>query len=288
MKNINVLIGCIYCLLFSSFVSKSFAQQIPKLGIVSSISRDSIIHAAGFKYIGESVSNMISPALSIEAFESNLEKIRNAKTKILSCNVFFPGSIKIAGPDVDLAKVLTYADGVLSRANKAGVKFIILGSSSARSIPEGYDKEKAKCDFVKTCAELAKLAAKHHVIIALENLQSSETNFINTVRDAADVVRKVNNPSFRLNADIFHMMRENESPEEIVKAGKLLAFCELAEKEKRSLPGVMKDDFKPYFSALKRISYSGYLFIEGKIEHPEVEILFAFKYLTQQLTEVYK
>ncbi|WP_316737390.1 sugar phosphate isomerase/epimerase [Pedobacter aquatilis] len=288
MRNLTFKIFSVLNILLVSFELNSFAQQMPKLGIVSPISRDSIVYNAGFKYIGESVSNMLSPSLSNDAFESNLRKIKSAKTKVLSCNVFFPGSIKIAGPDVDKEKVLTYAEGVLSRANKAGVKYIILGSSSARSIPDGYDKEKAKSDFVIICKELAKLAGKYKVTIALENLQSSETNFINTVKDAADVVSRVNHPAFGLNADIFHMMRENESPEEILKAGKLLTFCEVAEKANRSLPGVMKDDFKPYFNALKQIGYRGYLFIEGRIENAETEIPFAFKYLTEQLAEVYK
>lgn len=292
MKNLKKLNTKIYCNFLSIILLctglNSFAQQIPSLGIVSPLSRDSIIYASGFKYIGESVSNMLSPSLSEEAFEANLKRIKSAKTKVLSCNVFFPGNIKIAGPDVNAEQVLTYADKVLSRADKAGVKYVILGSSSARSIPEGYDKEKAKSDFVKICSELAKLAEKYKVTIALENLQASETNFINTVKDAADVVRKVNNPAFGLNADIFHMMRENESPDEIVKAAKQLVFCEVAEKEKRSLPGVMKEDFKPYFKALKQINYKGYLFIEGKIENAETEIPFAFTYLTQQLKEIYK
>ncbi|MDN3585277.1 sugar phosphate isomerase/epimerase [Pedobacter aquatilis] len=280
-----------YCLVLNmlllSFCSNSLAQQMPSLGIVSPLSRDSIIHSAGFKYIGESVSNMLSPSLSEEALEANLKRIKAAKTKVLSCNIFFPGNIKIAGPEVNTEQVLTYAEKVLSRANKAGVKYVILGSSSARSIPQDYDKDKAKSDFVKICSELAKLAYKNKVIIALENLQSSETNFINTVKDAADVVRKVNNPAFGLNADIFHMMRENESPEEIVKAGNLLVFCEVAEKEKRSLPGVMKEDFKPYFEALKQLKYNKYIFIEGKIENAETEIPYAFSYLTQQIKEVY-
>lgn len=292
MKLYQKLNAKIYCTFLSIALLcvglKGFTQQMPVLGIASPLSRDSIIHAAGFKYINESVSSMLSPSLSEEAFDANLKKIKSAKTKVLSCNVFFPGNIKIAGPDVNTEQVLTYADKVLFRANRAGVKYVILGSSSARSIPQGYDKEKAKSDFVKICSELAKLAAKHKVTIALENLQSSETNFINTVKDAADIVRKVNNPAFGLNADIFHMMRENESPDEIVKAAKQLVFCEVAEKEKRSLPGVMKDNFKPYFEALKQINYHGYLFIEGKIENPETEIPFAFTYLTQQLKEVYK
>ena len=82
--------------------------------------------------------------------------------------------------------------------------------------------------------KLATLAQKYNVMITLESLQAAETNFLTSLRSAAEVVRAVDHPNFRLNADIFHMMRGNESPESIVQAGDVLAHCEIAEKEKRS------------------------------------------------------
>jgi len=265
----------------------SAQQQTPTLGIASSLSQDSLVYAAGFKVITESVKKMLSPALTADEFNANLEKIKAAKCKVLTCNVFFPADIKIAGPVVDENKVLAYAEGVLSRAKQAGVKYVVLGSSGARSIPADYDVNKAKSDFVQLCKKLGTLAGKHQVLIVLENLQSSETNFLNTLNSAADIVRKVNHPNFRLNADIFHMMREGELPKEIVAAGDVIAFVEVAEKETRSLPGVKGDDFKPYLSALKQINYKGYLFIEGSVKNAAIEIPAAFKYLTAQINEVY-
>ncbi|TCC87274.1 sugar phosphate isomerase/epimerase [Pedobacter frigiditerrae] len=282
---------CLSLLTFLSVLSLnntvSAQQKTPKLGIASSLSQDSLVYAAGFKLITESVKKMLSPALTADEFNNNLEKIKAAKCKVLTCNVFFPADIKIAGPDVDEAKVLTYAEGVLSRAKQAGVKYIVLGSSGARSIPADYDVGKAKADFVKLCKKLGEIAGKYQVLIVLENLQSSETNFLNSLKSAAEIVRKVNHPNFRLNADIFHMMREGDLPEEIIAAGDVIAFVEVAEKETRSLPGVKGDDFKPYLNALKQINYKGYLFIEGSVKNAAVEIPAAFKYLSAQINEVY-
>jgi sugar phosphate isomerase/epimerase len=267
------------------FIPKN--KSIPQLGIVSRLEQDSLVYESGFRLIGESVGRMLSPSLTEEHFQQNLECIKKAKCKVYLCNIFFPGAIKIAGPDADEKRVLSYADTVLSRAKHAGIPLIVLGSGGSRRIPEGYDKEKAKTDFIALCKKLATVAGKYEVKIALESLQSSETNFLNTVKDAAEIVRKVNHPNFKLNADIFHMMRENESPQSIIDAADVLGHCEIAEKKTRSMPGVQGDDFKPYLRALRRANYGGPLFIEANTSNAVSDIPLSFKYLSKQLEEVY-
>ncbi|GGG92131.1 hypothetical protein GCM10007422_01370 [Pedobacter zeae] len=257
------------------------------MGIVAGLTQDSLAYASGFKMIGESVPKLLSPTLTDEQFSTNLKKIKAAKCKVLSCNLFYPASIKIAGPEVDEAKVLAYTETVLSRARQAGVRFIVLGSSGARSIPADYGTVKAKSDFVALGKKLAQIAGKYQVTILLENLERTETNFITSLKSAAEVVREIDHPNFRLNADIFHMMREGESPNEIVEAGALIAFSEVAEKQNRSLPGVMGDDFRPYLSALHKINYKGFIFIEGSIKNAATEMPLAFKFLSAQIAEVY-
>jgi sugar phosphate isomerase/epimerase len=269
----------------SGFTPKK--NQIPKLGIVASLEQDSLVYASGFRMLGESVGRMLSPSLSEEQFQLNLQKIKKAKCKVFLCNVFFPGSLKIAGPDVNEYRVLGYADTVFSRAKKAGIKLIVLGSGGARRIPDGYDAQKAKTDFAELFRKVAAVAGKYGIIIALENLQSTETNFLNTVKTATEVVRAVNHPNFKLNADIFHMMREGESPQSIVDAADVLVYCELAEKGNRSFPGIVGDDFKPYLRALRKADYKGYIFIEGSSSNLQHDMPLSFKYLSQQLAEVY-
>lgn len=286
MKIIKGLVLLTVVVLVSlGFVSEK--PDYPRIGMVTSLKQDSIAYAAGFRSIGESVLKMISPSLSEKELHTNLEDIKSAKCKVLMCNLFFPGSIKIAGPAVNEKQVLGYVDSVLTNARKAGITYIVLGSSGSRNIPENYDLDKAKDDFVVLCKKMGQVAAKHKVTILLENLQKSETNFLTTLNAAADIVRRVDEPYFRLNADIFHMLREGESPEEIIAAGDLIGFCEIAEKEKRSLPGVAGDDFRPYLRALKQIGYRGFIFIEGNTNDPERDIPIAFKYLSSQISEVY-
>ena len=263
------------------------AQKIPKLGMIAPIAQDSLLQASGFSMIGESVGRMLSPTLTEEAFQANLQKIKNAKTKVYVCNILFPGSIKIAGPEVDEARVLSYLDTVFYRAKKANIPLIVLGSGGSRRLPENYDKEKAKADFTALCRKMAGVAKKHGITLAIENLNSTETNFLNTLQEAAEVVKNVDHPNFRLNADIYHMLKENEPPQHIQDAGKIIVYVEVAEKEGRTLPGVKGEDFTPYFSALKSIGYKGPLFIEGNVKDPASEIPKAAAFLTKQLKAAY-
>jgi sugar phosphate isomerase/epimerase len=282
---IGIILSAIFPVVLSGFMPDK--KSIPRLGIVAPLEQDSLIYAAGFRMLGESVGRMLSPSLPEEQFQLNLARIKKARCKVFLCNIFFPGTMKIAGPGVDENRVLGYADTVFSRAKKAGISFIVLGSGGARRIPEGYDAKKAKADFVVLCRKLAMVAGKYGVMIALESLEAAETNFLITLNSAAEVVRAVDHPNFKLNADIFHMMREGESPQSIVDAADILVYCEIAEKQKRTLPGVQGDDFKPWLRALRKAKYKGHIFIEGNIGDPGNDMPLSFKYLTRQLEEVY-
>ncbi|HEV7331547.1 MAG TPA: sugar phosphate isomerase/epimerase family protein [Flavisolibacter sp.] len=275
-----------FCSLFFS-VQHLHAQKLPALGMVSSLENDSLLYVSGFRVIGTSVGSLISPSLSEEAFRQNVKKIASLQCELYMCNVLFPPALKIAGPDVEEKKVLDYLDAVLLRAQKAGIKHLVLGSGGARGLPKGYDAVKAKADFTLLAKKMAIAASKHKVTIILENLNSTETNFLNTLRDAADVVRTVNHPSFRLNADIYHMMKENESPEEIRKAGDVIIYSEIAEKETRTLPGMTGDDFRPYLQALKAIGFMGPIMIEGRVNSLHTDVPKAYTALMAQLQEVY-
>lgn len=283
LKNL-IIIGFLTPLLFSFQPAN---QTSISLGIVAPIEKDSLISASGFKLFGESVGRMISPSLSEEKFKQNLKLIENTKSQLYMCNVMFPGQMKIAGPDVQEKVVLNYVDSLLLRAQLAKIKVIVLGSGAARRLPDHYDINKATADFVRLGKKIAVIARKYNVKIALENLQSKETNFLTSVKSAAAVVRSINHQNFRLNADIFHMRREGELPQSIIDAKDLLIHCEIAEDKERTLPGIMGDDFRPYLEALRIAKYKGPIFVEAGSNYSAAQIAFCHQYLTKQIEEVY-
>jgi sugar phosphate isomerase/epimerase len=279
-----IIIAILAIVLWYGFKSKD--KTPPHLGIIASLDKDSLVYAAGFRLNGGSVGALISPSLTEEKFQENLIRIKKSKCKIYLCNVLFPGKMKIAGPNVNEQNVLSYVDSVFLRAKQAGVKIIVLGSGTSRRIPDDYDTLKAQKDFVALSKKMAVFAQKHNIKIALENLQSKETNFLNTVKSTAKVVELVNHPNFGLNADIYHMRCEGELPQSIIDAKKFLIHCEIAETEKRTVPGVKGDDFRPYLSALKEANYKGPLFIEAGFEKLS-DIELSFNYLSKQINEVF-
>jgi len=285
----NVMWRMILCIIFITMLgfAKQHAKKGPVVGVISSVSRDSLLMANGISIIEESVNNTISPRRVTEAqFRENLDKIRSAKVKVVAANVFFPGEIKLVGPAVDENIVLGYVDTVMRRCREADVKIIVLGSGGSRKLPDGYDSVKASKEFITLVRKMAKVAKKYDRIIAIENLNSTETNFVLTLAEALRYVKAVDHPNFRLTADIYHMLMENEPGSVIEQAKGYLVHAHIAEKIERAYPGKRGVDFTPYFAAMKKIGYHGAIMMECRWTKFEEEVGPAKNYLDGQLAKV--
>lgn len=292
----NTLIG-LFFLVFPCFMQSNAqpsgqlaagnGKSQPIIGIAASLDNDSLAHAAGFQYLEETVKRMLSPAVNEAAFAANVAKLKRAHCRVTSCNVFIPGYLKLMGPELNETWVLGYVDTVMQRAEKAGIRLIVLGSGEARKIPDGIDRTAAEARFIRLARNMADIAKKHNCLIAMENLNATETNFVNTVAEGTRIVKTINHPNFRLTADIYHMLRENEPAANIEQAKGILVHCHIAEREKRSAPGVEQQDFRPYLAALRNIGYQGRIMMECKWTDPATEYALAIAYLEKQIKEVY-
>ncbi|MFZ9661562.1 MAG: sugar phosphate isomerase/epimerase family protein [Chitinophagaceae bacterium] len=267
---------------------KSFIKPRPEVGINISVSKDSILSVHGVTVIEESIGSSISPRiLTDEQFKKKLKEISKAAVKCVSANSFFPGQLKLVGPLRNENAILSYADSVMRRCKSAGIKTIVLGSGEARRIPAGYDSIKATNEFIDIVKKIAVLAKKYDRIIALENLNHTETNFILSVNTALAIVKAVNHPNFKLTADIYHMQMENESPSILEEAGDLIADVHIAEKEGRGFPGKQELNFRPFIRSLKKAGYIGNIMIECKWNDFDNEFPKSVAFLRQQIDEIY-
>ena len=151
------------------------------------------------------------------------------------------------------------------------MKHIVFGSGGSRSIPEGFSKDSAFIQFIRLCKDLGPIAAKYQVILVIEPLNTSEVNFINSVAEGAKIVEATNHPNIKLLADIYHMLRENESPDEIIKYGHLIKHAHVAENNGRAVPGTHNENLSSYYKAFKKIGYKGKISIEGRWENMELQ-----------------
>lgn len=276
---------------FANLSWHAYSQQTPPkptIGMATSLENDSLVTAAGYNCIIESIGRRISPrTVSDEAFQKSIPLFKNLKAPVYAFNLFIPADLKLVGPNVDEKAVLEYVEAIMLRISQTDTRMIVWGSGGARQIPEGFDRKKAENQFVAIAKKIAGIAAKYNIVIAVENLNSGETNFINTVKEALHIVKKVNHPNLRLNADIYHMLKEGEAPAIIAKTGKYLVHVEIAEKENRTAPGVAGADFRPYLRELKKAGYHNKIVIECRWDSLAKQAAPALQYLQNQVDEVY-
>jgi sugar phosphate isomerase/epimerase len=264
----------------------SVPEFSPKLGICTSIVNAAAVKSAGGDYVEESVQGFLLPDKPDSEFREKAKSAEGPPLPVLACNNFLPASLKSVGPDARPDEIVAYAESAFRRAGEIGVTTVVFGSSGSRSIPGGFDRAEARRQFVGLLRRLGPIAAAHGVVVAIEPLNRDECNFINTVAEGAAIVREAGHPNIRLLADIYHMLRENEGPEALVAAGPLLRHVHLAEKDRRTPPGVAGDDFRPYLQALRRAGYAGAISIECRWEDLAAQLPAALKALREQLARL--
>ena len=253
---------------------------------VCGLNRAEAAVACGMAYLEANVSSFLVPEDSEEAFAAQRAKADSLGLPIETANGFFPREILVVGPDADLERALRYSETAIRRASEAGLKILVLGSSRSRSIPEGFSREEAEEQFLSLLKGMAPAAEKYGVIVAIEPLQESETNFINTVKEGAEMARRTGSPNIAVIADFFHMAREAEPVTDIVDAADKLVHCHIAEVGNRTPPGVDGDDFTPYFKALKQIGYDGRISIESRWDDVAAQMPVAVQVMKDQIQAI--
>ena len=242
--------------------------------------------AAGLDYLEANVTGFLMPENSDEEFAANKALAATITPPIYSANGFFPGDIKIVGPEADIERAVKYSRTALRRASEIGIKILVLGSSGSRSIPEGFSREEARKQFIDFLKRIAQDAEKNGVIVAIEPLQTEETNFINTVPEGAQIARETGSEYIAVIADLFHMARMKEPPEDIINSADKLVHCHIAEVEERTAPGVKGDDFTPYLKALKSIKYDGRMSFECSWQDIDTQLPKAIQTMREQIQSI--
>jgi sugar phosphate isomerase/epimerase len=227
--------------------------------------------------------------MSFEPHETFIEKLNQLEAStlpVLALNGFVPGHLKAVGPETAHPEIIAFADTAFKRAQMVGVQSIVFGSGGSRRIPEGFDPELAKRQFVDLLKQMGPLAEKYGIHIVVEPLNRAETNFINNVPEGLEIVKLVGHPNIRLLCDFYHMLREDEPADHILQAAGYVYHVHIAEKERRTAPGIEGDDFRPYLRALKEIGYAGHISIESRWDDFESQLPIALASLKEQIKEV--
>jgi sugar phosphate isomerase/epimerase len=220
----------------------------------------------GFDYIEFSVASVA--ALSDEEFSALKAKVGKGPIKPERFNVLFPGTIKLVGPEAASGKIRDYLETAFDRVKALGGTVVVFGSGRSRAFPEGTPFKESYQELVKAGKLIGEIAGKYGITIAIEPLNRSETNCINSVIEGAMFEADIDSPHVGLLADLYHILKEKE-PLEDIPAVKDLKHTHVAVLEGRAFPIAPDRDVTAFFEALKKAGYSGTMSIEGSAENLE-------------------
>lgn len=201
-----------------------------------------------------------------------------AGVSCLGCNVMFPKNVSLYkdfGPEA----VRTYIARGMERMVALGGKLAVLGSGAFRNIPEGYDWELAKRQFVEIVQICADEAKNRDISIAVEPLSLRETNFIHMLAEGAEICREANRENVGLTADFFHMYNNGDAFSDLETYAGMIRHLHIARfAPDRGVPRAEDvEDFRPVAERIRKIGYSGALSVEGKMNSEFEEVLQNFQ-----------
>lgn len=202
--------------------------------------------------------------LTGERFSGLLRRIRAEGIPVEACNNFFPAAVRLTGEQADLPGALEYARRALARASEMGAAVVVLGSSGAKNIPEGFPYERARAQFLEILDALDEIAASNGTVIALEPLNTQESNFVVNVPEGLALARETSRERIRLLADYYHMRMAREDFSVLRGTRGFLRHVHLAAKEGRVFPRPGDgEDYAAFFSSLRDIGYEGRISVEA-------------------------
>lgn len=146
-----------------------------------------------------------------------------------------------------------------------GGSYLVHGSPAQRRIGDGPDRAEAAKRGEAAWAAIADDAAKAGVVYCIEPLAAPDADFVNTLDEAAAIVRRIGKPAVKSMLDTSSAgLTENMPVADLVRkwmpAG-LLAHVQFNDRNRRG-PGEGEDKFAPVVRALRETGYAGWIAME--------------------------
>ncbi|MDR6879897.1 sugar phosphate isomerase/epimerase family protein [Bacillus sp. 3255] len=238
-------------------------------GWCSSIGDAGKLHELGFDYI----ECALAP-LSLEneqEFAAKLPMYLDSPLPVSAFNIFFPGDLKVVGPEADQERIRRYVNKAASALHRIGAKTIVLGSGKSRSIPEQWERSRAEEQFLQLLELIGQEFTGNGVTLAIEPLNMKESNFINSVTEAVSFARQCNHPAIRVLADFYHMDEEAEPLLTLVENQAWLQHIHIADTG-RFTPGSGAYPYDQFAKALADSGYTGMISAECTVRDPDTEL----------------
>lgn len=177
-----------------------------------------------------------------------------------------PEGLSLTDPDATVrGRTIEVMKGLTGLCAELGGAVLVHGSPKQRQIFAGDTQAVAWARLQDGLAAAAEAAAKAGVIYCIEPLSRKETVLVNTVPEAAELVRSIGHPHLRTMIDCSAAgLTETESIPDLIDRWfptGLIAHIQVNDPNRRG-PGQGEMKFAPILAALKRHNYAGTIAVE--------------------------
>ena len=177
-----------------------------------------------------------------------------------------PAGLSISTRDDAVRKrTLDVMLALIDQCAELGGRYLVHGSPHQRRVDPGETRGAALARAQESFAAVAGRAEKAGVVYCIEALSAEQTPLINTLEEAARIVKEINSPSVRSMLDCSAAGRMEKQPlaalvDRWLPQG-LIAHVQLNDRNRQG-PGQGQQKFAPLFAALRKHHYGGDVAVE--------------------------
>jgi len=175
-----------------------------------------------------------------------------------------PENLHFTTPDDEVrARTIDYMHSLIDFCGDLGGPYMIFGSPSQRSTVEGQSLAEAKENFAEGLAQVGDHARDRDVMVLVEPLTSNQTDVVNTLSEAMEVVKMADHPAISTMFD-FHNTADETEPLEVLIEEYIdhIHHVQIQEMDGTYLGQTAAADYVPAFQAFERLGYDGWISLE--------------------------
>ena len=186
-----------------------------------------------------------------------------------------PEGLHVSGPDAALrARSWDHIRALADLAADLGPSAVmVFGSPKQRSTTGGLTRAEATRNYIDGLASVAPHACSRGVTILVEALPAGQCDVIQTLEEAAAIVREIASPAVSTMFDVHNAVDEREPHAGLIERYfDLIRHVHVNELDGRHC-GAGTYDFRPVFETLRRLNYTGWISLEAFDFSPGAEQL---------------
>jgi D-psicose/D-tagatose/L-ribulose 3-epimerase len=185
-----------------------------------------------------------------------------------------PKGLSMTTPDDAVRQATSeYVSALVEFCGDVGGKVMVFGSPAQRRVEEGETVETATKRFMEALRPALDLASDRGITLCLEPLPRPEANFMLTLAEATDIMRRLDHPAAKTIFDVKSASSEGiPLPQLVREYAPSIAHVHANDANRRG-PGFGETDFKPVLAALKEVGYEGYVSVEVFDYSPDPETI---------------